>query len=120
LNAAEQAEVQRYLLNPTDVTLATLRLPDAIAKAAAYKTYYADPAIVAWRAAVHEADIAQRIYTRADALISNERHHFCFVRRRRFWRRSSASLPAAWRRHAITLTATRFTLQRFDVLTHGR
>jgi hypothetical protein len=43
LNAAEQAEVQRYLLNPTDVTLATLRLPDAIAKAAAYKTYYADP-----------------------------------------------------------------------------
>jgi hypothetical protein len=72
LNAAEQTEVQRYLLNPTDATLATLRLPDAIAKANAFKAYYADPAIVAWRAAVHEADVAQRILTRADALISNE------------------------------------------------
>jgi hypothetical protein len=72
LNAAEQAEVQRYLANPTDAVLASLRLPDAIAKATAYKTYYADPAIVAWRAAKHEADVAQRILTRADALINNE------------------------------------------------
>ncbi|MEN3369935.1 MAG: hypothetical protein V7609_2078 [Verrucomicrobiota bacterium] len=72
LNAAEQEEVQRYLTMPTDAVLASLRLPDAIAKATAYKTYNANPAIIAWRAAVFEADVAQRILTRADGLINNE------------------------------------------------
>ena len=72
LNAAERAEVQKYLMVPNDQTLNSLTLRAAIAKAREFKTYYTDPAIIAWRAAVHEADVAQRILTRSDALINNE------------------------------------------------
>jgi hypothetical protein len=72
LNAAERAEVQKYLANPTPETLASLTLRAAIDKAREYATYYADPSVIAWRAAVYEADISQRFLTRADALINNE------------------------------------------------
>jgi hypothetical protein len=72
LNSAERAEVQRYLNTPTDAVLNSLTLRAAITMAKAYKTYYADPAIVAWRAAMFEAGLAQRILARSDALINNE------------------------------------------------
>jgi hypothetical protein len=72
LNQLEQAEVNLWLANQNDNVLSKLTIRAAIAKVNELKTYYADPAIVAWRAAVHEATVAQRILTRADALISNE------------------------------------------------
>lgn len=68
LNAAEQAEVQRYLVIPTDAVLATLRLPDAIAKANAYKTYLNDPAYLSWLDADRLTRDAQWRWSRADAL----------------------------------------------------
>lgn len=72
LNAAERAEVQKYLLQPNDQTLNSLTLRAAIAKAKEFNTYNADPAIVAWRAAVFDADWAQRVLNKSDALINNE------------------------------------------------
>ncbi len=71
LNQFEQAEVQRYLSTPTDATLATLRLPGAIAKAKEYKTYFADASVKAWQDADRTARDAQwRLYS-SDSVINN-------------------------------------------------
>jgi hypothetical protein len=59
LNAAERAEVERYILNPTDAVLATLSLPDAIAKANQFKTRNEDPKYRAWLASSEIDKIAQ-------------------------------------------------------------
>jgi hypothetical protein len=71
LNALERAEVDRYLLNPTDAVLAALRLPDAIAMAKAYKTYYAAPAIQAYLFAKELARRAQWKIVHADSIVDN-------------------------------------------------
>lgn len=60
LNSFERAEVDRYIANPNDTTLATLRLPDAIAKAIEFKTYFATNAYKAWLASVRLDRIAQQ------------------------------------------------------------
>lgn len=71
LNEWEQAEVQAYLDNPTDGVLATLRLPAAIAKANAFKTWYALPATKAYLDADRMARIAQWKIFVADSLTAN-------------------------------------------------
>jgi hypothetical protein len=75
LTGIEQQEVRAWLSasesrRPDILRRMTTRA--SVAKVAEYVAYYADPAIVAWRAAMYEADVAQRILTRADALINNE------------------------------------------------
>ncbi|MEY2500582.1 MAG: hypothetical protein QOI07_916 [Verrucomicrobiota bacterium] len=59
LNSYERAEVARFIADPTDATLASLRLPDAIDKAIEFQTVFADPAYQAWEAAVKLDRIAQ-------------------------------------------------------------
>jgi hypothetical protein len=71
LNSAERAEVERYLTHPIDAVLATLTLPDSIAKALEYKTYLADPIIKAYRFAIVMARRAQFKIAAADSLINN-------------------------------------------------
>lgn len=72
LNSFERAEVQRYLDNPTDAVLATLTLPDAIAKANEFKTYYADAIIMAYIDADRMTRVAQWKQFCADALIASK------------------------------------------------
>jgi hypothetical protein len=70
LNSYERAEVDRYIANPTDSLLASLRLPDAIAKANEFKTYFATPAFQAWFASKESTRRAQWKFFNADALIN--------------------------------------------------
>lgn len=72
LNSFERAEVDRYIANPTDAVLASLTLPDAIAKANEFKTYFATADYKAWRAANWGARRAQSKFFHADALINNK------------------------------------------------
>jgi hypothetical protein len=71
LNEWEQAEVQTYLNNPTDEVLATLKLPAAISKANAFKTWYALPATKAYLDADRMARIAQWKIFVADSITAN-------------------------------------------------
>lgn len=72
LNSYERAEVDRYIENPTPAVLASLRLPDAIAKATEFQTYFATAAYQAWRGANQAARRAQWKFFNADALINNK------------------------------------------------
>jgi hypothetical protein len=71
LNSLERAEVEHYLVNPTDAALATLRLPDAIAMAITFKSYNADPAIKAYLFAVKLARDHQWKIVNAGAAVDN-------------------------------------------------
>lgn len=72
LNSYERGEVDRYIANPTDAVLATLRLPDAIAKANQFKIYFATAAYQAWFASNRGARSAQWKFFNADALINTK------------------------------------------------
>lgn len=71
LNSFERAEVDRYLADPTDTVLASLTLPDAIAKANEFKTLFADAKYKAWFATKQFARIGQWRHAVGSAVIAN-------------------------------------------------
>lgn len=59
LNSFERAELHRYLANPGPATLATLRRPDAITAAEAWRDILEDPEYQAWVASTKLDQIGQ-------------------------------------------------------------
>lgn len=71
-NSYERAEIDRYIANPTDAVLRTLRLPDAITKANEFKTYFATAAYKTWFATRWSNRRAEWKFFTADALINTK------------------------------------------------
>lgn len=71
LNSFERAEVARYIASPTEEVFASLRLPDAIAKAAEFRTMFADPKYKAWSASNNFARLGQWRQGVGSAVIGN-------------------------------------------------
>lgn len=75
LTGPELSEVNNWLAAPEGQRpdlLRRARTRAAIAKIGEYVVYYADPAVIAWLAAVNDARFAQHVLGRADGIINNE------------------------------------------------